>query len=202
MGRSDLGIQGDHESDRKKREGGSHCLRYSKGLPGLKKSAARFFTLILVASFCVLPANAKLHKRTKRFIDIEVPKSDVFLYCTGKQIKDDMSLLAIEVLNGNELHGFGSRRAWGTSACEADLAEYLRLMRNVSTVRVVGQISLDEPELLDEVKGLPSDTPKKFRGQHLYSFWYFVRLQTKNGCKSYFTGDCSPENYWADTPPE
>lgn len=143
-------------------------------------------------------AKAIVHKKTDRFIDIEVPISDAWVGCDflSEKIAKDSAWMSFYALEGDISHMFFFRRPLGRQGCRETESDYRKLLKGVSTIRIVGITPT-------EGKHDPSPrVPRRFTSPAKGVGWIFIRLETGKGCESYFVGDCKlPENYWGGLSP-
>ncbi len=145
-------------------------------------------------------SSVKIHKRLKYFIDIEADKKDVWLSCTDRP-ESGNSYLGAYVLDGDRVYVFFYRRPLTIKHCHEEEKEYLKMMEDKGTVRIVGTHPSDEtPDpKYKYIKGIP----ERFTNTKNETSAYFTRLQVKNKCKAYISDYCElPKNYWGDVKPE
>jgi hypothetical protein len=154
-------------------------------------SLAIFLTIPLAESTVV-------HKRTQGLIDIEGTKKDIWISCSPVI---DASFLEVRVLDSDKVYLFFYRRVQEREQCLKEKNEYEKMMNYGGTVRVVGirpDEEVNEPKYR-KMKGIP----ERFTRVNKLTSAYFVRLQVKDKCKSYFSEDCDlPKNYWGGVIPE
>lgn len=143
-------------------------------------------------------AQTVIHKRTEYFLDIELSKKQFLIDCSGGP-KDDNSIVGFNLLDGDTHYSFYYRRVRTVKECHELRKEYMDMLKDHDTVRIVGNHP-DERVMLDsERKGRPTPFNK---AKKIISA-PFIRLQAGNKCKAYFSEHCDlPKNYWGGVIPE
>ena len=142
-----------------------------------------------------------IHKQTVHFIDLEVPVDRVWIGCTNIDPKEEVSLLGIDVEDEEINYSFYPRRAvHDVPTCLAEEKKYRDMLKDVKTVRVVGEFSGLEP---NSKKVYSKDrTPQRFKNKSKTGGGFFIRLQAGNKCVAYFANGCDlPKNYWGGATP-
>jgi hypothetical protein len=143
--------------------------------------------LFLILFFLIGNAQAVIHKRTEYFLDIELSKKQFLFDCSGG-LENDNSIIGFHLLDGDTYYFAYYRRVWPMKECKQLQTDYLGLLKNSATVRLV----IDHPK--------EGDMDKNSREECLAPF---IRLQAGDKCKAYFSKDCDlPENYWVGVTPE
>jgi hypothetical protein len=158
--------------------------------------------VLCLAVFLVVPLAglAVVHKRTSYFIDVEVNKKDIWIFCSDYN-KNDVSNMSFRFLDEDKVYYFFYRGIRSVKQCQKEKNEYEKMMKDGDTVRVVG-IRPDE-EVTDSKYRYIKGIPERFTNVKKETSAYFVRLQVKDKCKAYFENDCElPKNYWAGMIPE
>ena len=146
------------------------------------------FTLFWLLTSC---ASSQIHNQTNTFLDIEVDNKNIWIGCTEIDPKDGNSLMTFYILDGDTTHEFKYRSVREVNECLELEREYRSMTNGVSSVRIVGiQPLTKNGSLINE------RLPESFKTSRVNISWTFVRYQTKNGCKSYLEGYCSPDKYW------
>ncbi len=136
---------------------------------------------------------AFIHASTPNFLDIELSKKHFLIDCSGNR-KNDNSIVGFHLLDGETYYLFYYRAVRTAKRCHELRDEYMGLIKNQNTVRIVGNHP-DESIMLDSDRGM---SPAAFRKAKKMVSSVFVRLQAGNKCKAYFSEDCElPERYWA-----
>lgn len=151
-----------------------------------------FIFLISGKSFAVI------HKQTENFIDIELSKDQFMIDCSDYP-EDDTSYIGFNLIDGDTYYLFFYRRPLTLKMCHAQKEEYLRIIYESETVRIVGITSI-ERVLKDSER---EKYPAPFNQAKKIISVVFIRLQSETKCKSYFVDDCVlPKNYWAGVLPQ
>jgi hypothetical protein len=156
---------------------------------------------ILLNLFVILlmtcEAFARIHKRTEYFLDIELSKKQFLIDCSGGP-KDDNSIVGFHLLEGDTYYLFYYRRVRTVKECHELRKEYMDMLKDYDTVRIVGNHP-DESVMIDsERKGSPAPFNK---AKKIVSS-FFIRLHAGDKCKAYFSEDCDlPKNYWGGVTP-
>ena len=154
------------------------------------------FVIFLSLSLSQCVSNSVvLHEQTPVFIDIESKAEDFWLGCTAPIPENPVTIMTFYLKKGETTYEFLHRRFEPHDFCLRVQESYRRLIGNVDRVRVVGIQPFSGNSKTNKL------APKRFHENKEVRTWYFVRLETKLGCKSYFDGGCKKENYWAGTYP-
>ncbi len=156
-----------------------------------------FLFTFWVMAFASQPS-AVIHKRLDYFIDIEFSKKTFSMDCSGGR-KDDNSILGFNLLDGDIYYSFFYRRVRTVKECHQVRKEYLNLVKNQKTVRIVGDHPTEAIISESDKKMIPA--PYNKAKKMVAAF--FIRLLAGKKCKSYFSEDCQlPKNYWGGLMPE
>jgi hypothetical protein len=156
------------------------------------------FLLIFLGTAFASKTSAIIHKRLDYFIDIELSKKTFTMDCSGGE-KDDNSILGFNLLDSDIYYSFFYRRVRTVKECLQIRKEYLSLLKNQKTVRIVG----DHPDesIISESDRKMIPAPYNKANKKVSAF--FIRLQSGNKCRAYFSEDCDlPKNYWGGLMPE
>lgn len=154
-----------------------------------------FFAFII---FFTSEAQAKIHKRTEYFLDIEISKKQFQVDCSGGP-KDDNSIVGFDLLDGDTYYSLYYRRVRTVKECHELRKEYMDMLKDHDTVRIVGNHPIERMMLESEKKSRSAPFNKARRRISAS----FIRLQAGNKCKAYFSEDCDlPKNYWGGVIPE
>lgn len=155
------------------------------------------FLLIFLGTAFASQPSAVIHKKLDYFIDIELSKKTFSMDCSGDR-KDDNSILGFNLLDGDIYYSFFYRRVRTVKECHQVRREYLNLIKNQKTVRIVGDHPDDSIISQSDRKMIP--VPYNKATKKVSAF--FIRLQAGNKCKAYFSEDCDlPKNYWGGLMP-
>lgn len=153
---------------------------------------------LLLIFIMVVEAEAKIHKRTQYFLDIELSKEHFLIDCSGG-LGNNNSIVGFHLLDGDRYYFSYYRRVWPIKECLELRREYMDLLKNHATVRVV----IDHPRESSMVDKNKEEWPAPFNGAEKLISGAFIRLQAGNKCKAYFSEDCDlPKNYWGGVMPE
>lgn len=154
--------------------------------------------MIVLLLFISSPGFAVTHKRTSRFIDIELNKNQLSIDCSGHPI-NKTSYISFNLLDGDTYYFFYYRRPLNIKMCREQREEYMHIVNEAGTARIVG-IMPDEEVIKDSDR---KKYPAGFNKAKKMVAATFIRLQGKDKCKSYFEDDCElPKNYWGGVIPE
>lgn len=153
-----------------------------------------FFIQILVT----FKAQALIHKRTQYFLDIELNKKHFLLDCSGG-LENNNSIVGFHLLNGDTYYFAYYRRVWPMKECMQLHKDYMKLLENHSTVRIV----IDHPDESIMEEKSKKEWPAPFNKAKKMISGPFIRLQAGDKCKAYFSEHCDlPKNYWGGVNPE
>lgn len=143
-------------------------------------------------------ASAVIHKRTEYFLDIELSKKTFLITCSGGP-RDDNSIVSFNLMDGDTYYNFYYRRVTTVKNCHRLKKEYMDMLKEHDTVRIVSNHPTEREMTVSEVKA--ESAP--FNKAKIIIFGPFIRLQAGDKCKAYFSKDCDlPKNYWGGLIPE
>jgi hypothetical protein len=141
---------------------------------------------------------AVIHKKTEYFLDIELNKKQFLLDCHGG-LENNNAIVGFHLLDGDTYYFSYYRRVWPMKECQQLKKDYMELLKNHNTVRIV----LIHPDESLMNKKRRKDWPAPFNGAKKLISGAFIRLQAGDKCKAYFSEDCDlPKNYWGGVEPE
>jgi hypothetical protein len=151
-----------------------------------------------ISLFFIFNVEAIIHKKTQYFLDIELNKKQFLLDCSGG-LENNNAIVGFHLLENDTYYFAYYRRVWPMKDCLKLQRDYMRLLENNSTVRLV----IDHPgESLMKNKN-KSGWPTPFNQAKKMVSGPFIRLQAGDKCKAYFSEDCDlPKNYWGGVTPE
>jgi hypothetical protein len=153
---------------------------------------------LIVLIFVTANASAVIHKRTEYFLDLELSKKTFLITCSGGP-QDDNSILSFHLMDGDTYYNFYYRRVRTVKDCHKLKIEYMDMLKEHDTVRIVANHPTESEMSVSEAKA--ESAP--FNKARKIIFGPFIRLQTGNKCKDYFSKDCDlPKNYWGGVNPE
>lgn len=158
----------------------------------------RLFWFGLVFIFIRDESLAVIHKRTEYFLDIELSKKQFLITCSGGP-KDDNSIVGFHLMDGDTYYNFYYRRVRTVKECHELRKEYMDMLKECDTVRIVANHPTERLMLDSEKKA----SPAPFNKSKKIIFGPFIRLQAGAKCKAYFSEHCDlPKNYWGGVTPE
>ncbi len=152
---------------------------------------------LLILVFLMGNAQAVIHKRTENFLDIELSKKQFLLDCSGG-LENNNSIMGFHLLDGDTYYFSYYRRVWPMKECHQLQKEYMGLLKNNATVRLV----IDHPNESNMADKSKKEWPAPFNKAKKMISGPFIRLQAGVKCKAYFSEDCDlPRNYWGGVIP-
>ena len=156
------------------------------------------FYLSLILVLTVFHVHAVIHKRTQYFLDIELNKKYFLIDCYGG-LENNNSIVGFHLLDGDKYYYAHYRRVWPMKECRLLRKAYLKLLKNSSTVRLV----IDHPIESNMSEKSKKEWPAPFNKAKKMISGPFIRLQSGDKCKAYFSEHCDlPKNYWGGVNPE
>jgi|GEM_PF-4381565 len=157
----------------------------------------KFIFFVVFLAFMTNSEAAVIHKRNQYFIDVELSKKQFLIDCSGGP-KDDNSIIGFHLLDGDTYYLLYYRRAVTVKHCHKLRQEYMDVVKNSETVRIVGHHP-DEELMLDSDR---KKSPAPFNKSKKIISATFIRLQANGKCKAYFSDDCDlPKRYWSVVEP-
>lgn len=148
---------------------------------------------------CATPP-ARIHNKSKYFIDIEVNNEDFYMECSEIDSRENKSLMSFYAIDGDKIHQFIFRSISEAKWCENKVKlSYIKLVKDMHRVRLVG---ISPNEQIEKNYLTNEAIPDKLKKPSSIINWTFIRLETTKGCKGYFNEDCKPENYWGGLFPQ
>ena len=149
----------------------------------------------IVSTMC--ETHAIIHKSTEYFLDIELSKKKFLIDCPGG-LEGDNTIVGFHLLDGDTYYFSYYRRVWPKKECLKIRKEYMDLLKNHATVRIV----IDHPDEESMSKYNRKEWPAPFNKATKLISGAFIRLQGAHKCKAYFLKDCDlPKNYWGGVIP-
>jgi hypothetical protein len=154
-----------------------------------------FWLIVLIVA--ISNAQAVIHKKTEYFLDIELNKKQFLLDCSDG-LENNNSIIGFHLLDGDTYYFAHYRRVWPMRECHKLRKEYLGLLKNDATVRIV----IDHPLESNMSDKSRKEWPAPFNRAKKMISGPFIRLQAGDKCKAYFSKDCDlPKNYWGGVTP-
>jgi hypothetical protein len=148
--------------------------------------------------FITYNSHAAIHKKTQYFLDIELNKNQFLIECSGG-LENNNAIVGFHLLDGDTYYFSFYRRVWPMKDCQQLQKDYMKLLKNHNTVRLV--INHPIEDLMNEKRREEWPTPFN-RAKKMIS-GPFIRLQAGDKCKAYFPEHCDlPKNYWGGVIPE
>jgi len=152
---------------------------------------------LLTPILTISNALAVIHKKTEYFVDIELSNKQFRIDCSGGP-KDDNSIVGFHLLDGDTYYLFYYRRVVTVKQCHQLRKEYMDIIKDSDTVRIVGNHPDEEVQVDSDRK----KSPAPFNKAKKIIDSFFIRLQVGNKCKAYFSEHCDlPKNYWGGVTP-
>jgi hypothetical protein len=155
---------------------------------------------IFFINIIILACNAQaiIHKRTEYFLDIELIKEQFLIKCRGG-LENSNAIVGFHLLDEDTYYYSYYRRVWPMKECLQLQKDYMELLENNNTVRIV-LIHPDESLMIEKRR---KEWPAPFNGAKKMISGAFIRLQAGDKCKAYFSEDCDlQKNYWGGVIPE
>jgi hypothetical protein len=113
--------------------------------------------------------------------------------------RQNNSIIGFHLLDGDTYYFAYYRRVWPMKECHKLRKEYMGLLKNHATVRIV----IDHPNESTMAGKSRKEWPSPFNKAKKMISGPFIRLQASDKCKAYFSEDCDlPKNYWGGVTPE